>query len=90
MFLAVNWWPHSSLWSCATDGWGWAQQKNQGLRLDESRGPFLLRGMAEVFKALWWSSSAVVPHTRVGSAPNGAGFKPRSRHPDSSCIETVT
>ena len=80
----------SSLWTCAlrVGGYGtrvFSRNSNCGF----SQGPFLSRGMAVVLKASWRSSSVMMPHGIPVSAPDGAGIRPWSRHPDSQCLETA-
>ena len=78
---------------CGRVRYGWvgmahvffSRNSNCGL----SQGPFLSRGMAVVLKASWRSSFVMMPHGIPVSAPDGAGIRPWSRHPDSQCLETA-
>ena len=80
----------SSLWTCLlrVGGYGtraFSRNSNSGI----SRGLFLSRGMAVVLKASWRSSSVMMQHGIPVFAPDGAGIRPWSRHPDAQCLETA-
>ena len=80
----------SSLWTCALRVGGYGTRVFSRNRIcGISQGPFLSRGMPVVLKALWRSSSVMMPHGIPLSAPDGAGIRPRSRHPGSQCLETA-
>ena len=87
IFLALSRCPHLSLWPFVLRVGGLGTKIFQGLQVDNSRGPFPTWGMAKALKALWQSFCYGAASPGWVST-YGVGFRPRSGHPDATCIET--
>ena len=77
-------------WATAVLGVGGWSTCFSGMHTELSCGPFLFEVMAKVLKVPV-EFFRLVPQARgLGQPLTGVGFMPRSRHPSSSCVETVT